>query len=158
MISLAAQRPQRIHVSIGFSWMNCAKNPPTNASPAPFVSTISSLDTLMTGVSWIWPFWADRLPDVKRAFDDAYILLSTVVASSGNVANNYIESSILGRIVNIPNSIIEYRDWIRTNFKHSLVIEERTHPSWAWKFHLNDLHIHCIKSWRNWKFLNLKKR
>lgn len=42
IISCEAQIPHLMHSSTGFSCKNWLKNPPTNASPAPFVSTISS--------------------------------------------------------------------------------------------------------------------
>ena len=37
------------------TWTNIARNPPTNASPAPLVSMIWSLVSTSTGCSEIWP-------------------------------------------------------------------------------------------------------
>jgi len=51
MIKDADQIPQSIHFFSISPLMNCDKNPPTKASPAPFVSTIFSDSIFATLVS-----------------------------------------------------------------------------------------------------------
>lgn len=59
-----------------------------------------------------------RATDVKKAFNNAYALLSTDVSSSKNTTNDCAQHSSLGRIVNVGDGIIDYLDWVRNNFEH----------------------------------------
>lgn len=60
MICLAAQIPQRTQTPSGCFWINWDRNPPTKASPAPFVSTISSNFSGTTGNSSTLSPWMRR--------------------------------------------------------------------------------------------------
>lgn len=55
---------------------------------------------------------------VKCTFQYAHNQLSSSANSSID-ANDCMRSSLLGRIIQIPNEVIEYRKWIRTTFEHT---------------------------------------
>lgn len=60
---------------------------------------------------------------VKHAFEYAYVSLSTAVSPMHNESNDCTRSSILGRIVRVTDEVIEYRNWVRSNFEQSLINE-----------------------------------
>lgn len=62
---------------------------------------------------------------VKHAFECAYITLSTAVTPIQNGINDCTRSSILGRIVRVTDEVIEYRNWVRATFEHTLISPER---------------------------------
>lgn len=56
-----------------------------------------------------------RAPDIKRAFNEAYITLSKAIEN----ATNEESTNVLNRIVSVSDDIIEYRKWIRDHFDSS---------------------------------------
>lgn len=56
-----------------------------------------------------------RLPEIRHAFDDAFVtLLSALAGYKSSDGNNCAKNSILGRIVRVSNQSIEYRKWIQS--------------------------------------------
>lgn len=64
---------------------------------------------------------------VKHAFEYAYTTLSLAVLSTHTQPGTFdcTRNSILGRIVRVSDEVIEYRNWVRTNFEHVLISPER---------------------------------
>lgn len=52
-----------------------------------------------------------RAPDVKKAFNEAYMTLSMAIQNKTNE-----QHSVLGRIIYVTNDFLEYRKWVRENF------------------------------------------
>ncbi|XP_055314063.1 terminal nucleotidyltransferase 4B-like [Sitodiplosis mosellana] len=61
---------------------------------------------------------------VKHAFEWAYITLTSAVTPIQNGTNDCTRSSILGRIVRVTDEVIEYRNWVRATFEHTLISPE----------------------------------
>lgn len=61
---------------------------------------------------------------VKHAFEWAYSILTTAVTPIQNGINDCTRSSILGRIVRVTDEVIEYRNWVRSKFEHTLISPE----------------------------------
>lgn len=61
---------------------------------------------------------------VKHAFEWAYSILTTAVTPIQNGINDCTRSSILGRIVRVTDEVIEYRNWVRAKFEHTLISPE----------------------------------
>lgn len=61
-----------------------------------------------------------RAADVKKAFNDAYVVLSKNVSSNKNSTNDCAPHSSLGQIVHVADDIIDYRKWVRNAFEHKL--------------------------------------
>lgn len=62
---------------------------------------------------------------VKDAFQCAYITLSSAVSNISNGTNDCTRHSILGRIVRVTDDVIDYRNWVRDTFEHTLISPER---------------------------------
>lgn len=60
---------------------------------------------------------------VKHAFEYAYTTLSPAVTSIQNEASNCTRHSILGRIVQVCDEVVEYRNWVRKTFESILITE-----------------------------------
>lgn len=65
---------------------------------------------------------------VKHAFEWAYISLNMAVTPIQNGTNDCTRNSILGRIVRVTDEVIEYRNWVRTTFEHTLISPESLSP------------------------------
>lgn len=63
---------------------------------------------------------AYRALDVKKAFNDAYTILSTNISITQHSINECADNSILGRIIYVTDDLIEYRKWVQNNFEHLL--------------------------------------
>lgn len=57
-----------------------------------------------------------RGPEVKKAFNDAYVVLSTAVSSRENNTKDCAEYSILGQIIHVSDDLINYRNWVQNSF------------------------------------------
>ncbi|XP_023034814.1 non-canonical poly(A) RNA polymerase protein Trf4-1 isoform X3 [Drosophila willistoni] len=64
---------------------------------------------------------------VKQAFQCAYRVLTQAVSPLNLWGSDARVDSILGRIIHITDDVIDYREWIRENFEH-LVIVDRISP------------------------------
>lgn len=65
---------------------------------------------------------------VKHAFEYAYISLLGAVSPVQNGTNDCTKGSILGRIVRVTDDVIEYRNWVRATFEHTLISPESLSP------------------------------
>lgn len=65
---------------------------------------------------------------VRDAFVYAYQILSTAVSTIPNGTNDCTRHSILGRIVKVTDDVIEYRNWVRNTFEHTLISPESLSP------------------------------
>lgn len=62
-----------------------------------------------------------RAPDIKQAFLEAHLTLTTSILSSGNnAANDCSHNSILGHIVHVSQDYIEFRKWVQDTFENTL--------------------------------------
>lgn len=64
---------------------------------------------------------AKRAFEVKQAFYDAYINLSTAIYSHQNNTNDCTQRSTLRSIIYMPDEFVNYRKWVQNNFTHILL-------------------------------------
>lgn len=65
-----------------------------------------------------------RASEIKRAFNEAYTILSKAISSSQESENDCKLNSILGRIVYVSNDFLTFRKWVHDKFEHSLLTRE----------------------------------
>lgn len=65
---------------------------------------------------------------VKEAFDYAYSSLYSAISPTQNGTDDCTRNSILGRIVRVTDEVIEYRNWVRATFEHTLISPESPSP------------------------------
>lgn len=62
---------------------------------------------------------------VKQAFEYAYIVLDQAVAQVNTWLNDCNRQSILGRIIRVTDSVIEYRRWVKANFEDKFIADNQ---------------------------------
>lgn len=62
---------------------------------------------------------------VREAFECAYSTLCPAVQPIQNGLSDCTRESILGRIVRVTDEVIEYRNWVRATFEHSVISPDR---------------------------------